>query len=998
MQRFFFRPPGSGGAMPPRLRCALATLACCLICLPARAEDPPAYLFRIDARQLSQALIQFSHQSGLAIVFPDRLTDPLPGTALRGSFTVDAALTRLLADSGLGWELVDGRIIAIVERRCQTDSPDADCASGEQTLQKYPLYTPGLEETYVFGRRITGSRIRRAGYAGSAPVDLISAPDIELSGAQTIGELLKFVPAVAGNSLSTAISNGGDGTATVTLRGLPASNTLVLINGRRIANDGLAGESVDLNSIPPAAVERIEILKDGASAIYGSDAIAGVVNIIMKRDFHGFLAEGLYGQAEAGDLETRTATLQYGTGLRDASFFLSATSYEQDPIFSRDRTVSRSADTRPLGGADLRSSATPAARVTLPDGTLLIADGTGYRPATAEDLFDYQAFTTAVVPLTRRSVHSSVSYDLSELLSIQVDASHIETRAEATLAPTPVFTAFEQLPLPIAADNRYNSFGQTLDDVRRRLVELPPRQQRNRSDVDRFSASLAGLSGNWDWQLGYNWSRSKAAEITTHMINGDNLQRGLGPAADCRGVATDGCVAVDLLGEPGSITPEQLDYISITGEVSGYSKLSAVTFDATHSLLPMPHGEGALALGIEHRQEATSKQPGARIAEVVTIGGSNFEPTRGDRDVTELYAETHLPLWRSADGRRGFDLEAAVRYSNYSDFGDTTNPKLGGRLRLSPAVMLRSTYARGFRAPSLNELYQGVQESQAFISDPCTQPANVGVLPGCTQLADATRNQFLTLTGGNSTLSPETATSFSAGLVWTPEKAPGLVASLDYFAIDQRNVVNASAQYVVNRNARYGEFAGQVERDPLGNLTLVTATNLNAGDRDVRGIDLALNYQLPGRTWGQLSFSSSATYLDRYRAQLDASAPIVDFAGTFVDDASEGLGGIPQWKGQVGVQWARQRWRGSYELNYVSGMREQIPGTDRRRTIESWAAHDLQLSYMFDVASGLRWSVGVDNLLDADAPFAASAFNDNIDGRTHELKGRLWYTRLSQRL
>jgi len=423
-------------------------------------------------------------------------------------------------------------------------------------------------------------------------VDILSAPDIELSGAQTLGELLKFVPAVSGNATSTAISNGGDGTATVTLRGLPASNTLVLINGRRVANDGLAGESVDLNSIPPAAVERIEILKDGASAIYGSDAIAGVVNVIMKQDFHGLLVEGFYGQAQEGDLETATQTLQYGTGISDGSFFISASHYKQEPIYSRDREISQTPDTRSLGGSDQRSSATPGSRVLLPNGQTVIAEGTGYRPATDEDLFNYQAFTTAVVPIERLSVYTNASYDFNEQVTGFVELSYTDTEATAILAPTPVFTAFEQEPLSVAADARYNPFGAELHDVRRRLIEFPERQQRNESEVMRFSMVVEGLFSDWNWDAAYNWSRSEATEITRGIVNADLLQRAIGPAANCQGVDIDGCVPVNLLSFPGSISPEQVQYIAATGEVSGYTKLTGLSFNLSRALTLIPAGGG----------------------------------------------------------------------------------------------------------------------------------------------------------------------------------------------------------------------------------------------------------------------------------------------------------------------------------------------------------------------------------------------------------------------
>jgi iron complex outermembrane receptor protein len=973
---------------------ALLTLGLTRVAMAASGD---AMHFAIDARLLSPALLQFSRQSGISIVFPDRLTRDVASAPVIGTMSTSEALDMLLENTGLNWQLVNDHIVAVFDQQCDGGQVGEHCSTAEQTLARYPVYVPGIEETYVYGNRFTGSRIRRSGYTGAAPVDVLSAPDIELSGAQTIGELLKFVPAVAGNSTSTAISNGGDGTASVTLRGLPASNTLVLINGKRVANDGLAGESVDLNSIPPAAVERIEILKDGASAIYGSDAIAGVVNVIMKRDFYGLLAEAYYGQAERGDLETATQTLQYGTGFNAGSMFISASHYQQQPIFSRDRKISRSADTSAIGGSDERSSATADARVTLPDGSVVIADGSGYRPATEDDLFDYQAFTTAVVPLERTSLYGNVSYDFSDQVTSFVELSYLKTSTEAVLAPSPVFTAFEQTPLPVAADNIYNPFGTTIDDARRRLVEFPERRQDNESEVMRFNAVIEGLYSDWNWDVGVSWSRSEASEVTTSLVDAARLRRAVGAAANCLGPAIDGCVPVNLLGPAGSLDPEQVDYIRATGRVDGYSKLSSVTANFSNALLHLPHGRGDLAFGVEYRQEATSKRPNALFNNTNSIGAANQKTTRGERHITELYLESLLPAWRSRDESLKVDVERALRYSDYSDFGDSTNPKIGAKFQLGPSFLLRSTYSEGFRAPSLNELYEGDSEAQAFIDDPCAQALLAEQLPGCAQQADPTRNQFLTVTGGNPELAPETSTNLGIGVVWTPQTLPGFSLSADFFDIEQQDVVSSSAQFIVNQNAFNGDFAQEVERDSTGNLVLVRANNINVGERNIRGTDLALTYHHPRRAWGQLSITSSATYIDEYRASLDASSPELDLAGTFNDQASEGLGGIPRWKAQFGLRWDAKRWRGNYQIHYVGPMDETIPGTLVEREIDAWTIHDIQLSYEFDLFAGLRWTLGIDNLLDEAAPLAASAFLDNIDGRTHELKGRFWYTKLSQR-
>ena len=193
-------------------------------------------------------------------------------------------------------------------------------------------------------------------------------------------------------------------------------------------------------------------------------------------------------------------------------------------------------------------------------------------------------------------------------------------------------------------------------------------------------------------------------------------------------------------------------------------------------------------------------------------------------------------------------------------------------------------------------------------------------------------------------------------------------------------------------------FQSGVSRDAQGNLQLVTSTNLNVGERRVQGIDFSLVYRLPRRDWGQFSTDLNLSYIDEYTLQLDRADATLNLAGTFRDPASEGVGGIPRVKGNLGLQWAKQRWRGNYEMHFVSEMDEQIPSSDRNRDIDSWLVHDVQFSYVFNLLSGLRVSLGVDNLTDQDPPFAASAFNDNYDARSHDLKGRYWYAKLSQRI
>ncbi len=953
--------------------------------------------YNITATTLSKALIQLSRQSQRAVLFVTDIAANKETSVLQGEFSLEGALDILLLDTGLGYQLVNDRFIIVTELD-KDGKPQHDFDS---------VYHPGLMEYMtVIGEVVTGSRFRRMDYEGSMPVDTLTRPELELRGAPTVAESLKFLPAVSGNSTSTAVTNGGDGSATVTLRGLPASNTLVLINGRRVAADGIEGDAVDLNTISPAAIERIEVLKDGASAIYGADAIAGVVNIVMRNDYEGFSIEQFYGEANTGDLETLTTSLLWGQHFSWGQLFFSASHYDQKDILSSDRSVSESADGRPWGGSDLRSSATPASRVGLADGSVVTLrqnsagdylSGTSpadFRPVTTDDLYNIAEQTTAWTPHQHDSAYFNLQYDVVESISVFVEASYDKTQAESQLASTPLFTAFETRPITVAADNIYNPFGEAITDVRRRFLELPARLQSNDSDARRVVLGVLGGSGRWRWDSAWSWSMNRADERLLHLLDAARLQQAVGPANGCTG--QDGCVPLNLFGPPGSIDADQLDYVAVDARLKGFSKLSTWNANVIGALFELPAGMLDIAAGIEYRKEATKKQPLSDGRALATIGGANFSEASGERDVSEIYLETVLPLLDRKPAAHALTLELATRHSRYSDFGDTTNPKIGLRWRPLADVLVRTTWSKGFRAPSLNELNKVDSESQAFLVDPCSMPGNAGVLIGCSQQTDPTRLQYLTLFGGNQDLKPEQSTNRTLGLVWTPAYLDSLRASVDFFQIEQVNVVDANAQFLVDANARFGVFSDRVLRDSNGEIQRIIATNINNGRREIRGFDISARYQFKPTARGVFSLALNASHIEEYLSQANPSVPTIDVAGTFVDEASAGLGALPSWKGNIGLTWRHRRWQGNYTVHYVSSMNEVVPMTERQRRIDPWLTHDMQVSYTVNFLAGLKVLLGVDNLFDEEPPQIASAFNDNIDARIHELKGRFMYLRLNQ--
>ncbi|HSG88851.1 MAG TPA: TonB-dependent receptor [Pseudomonadales bacterium] len=956
----------------------------------------------LPAQPLDAALLRLGQSAALSIVFRGDTTRGRTAPPLQGDYDCGEALDTLLTATGLEHALVAERTVVIRLAPAPPLVVETALPSGATRIERPE--PPPVEEVRVYGRSVTGSRILRPGLDLDAHVDVIDRQEIELSGDQTLSDVIRQLPAVAGNATSTLVTNGGDGTASITLRGLPASNTLVLLNGRRLNSDALRGESVDLNTIPLAAVERIEILKDGASAIYGADAIAGVINIVTRHDFRGLWLSAYGGTSSRDDLRTEHMSLLWGHKSERMALSLGAEVYDQGRIQSRDRDISRTADDRARGGIDKRSSATAPARITLGNDALILAEGASgtasgdFRAATDEDRFDFRSETTALVPSERWSLFGEADVNLAPGLSAYTELLYTSTEARNTLAQTPLLTGFEVMPLPVAANAAFNPFGVRIDDVRRRIVELPNRTTVNETDTERVVLGLRWRRDGSGMDLHLAHHETDAVEEQTGLLSAPELALALGPEATCR--STPACVPLNLFGPAGSIDRAMLDWIATDISSRARSSLTTFALNAHGSLGALPSGNIEFAVGAEYRDESLDIVPDPAAIAQETVGGANFGGTDGNRRIGELYGELAIPLLHDRPFARELDLQLATRLSRYSDFGQTQNPRVALRWRPLEDLLLRSAWAEGFRAPTLRELNLTVQQSAAFLVDPCAQPWNVGTLPGCRVQSDPTLTQFLTLTGGNMDLKAEQARSFTLGFLWTPSWVAGdMDLSVDYFDIEQEDVVDASAQFVVNENAATGRFADRVLRDAMGNLTSVTATNLNVGRRDVSGLDITFKWQLPPTRYGVVELAVNAAHIRRFLDQLNPDAKPTDQAGTFVDAASEGNGSLPDWKANLGLSWAWGPWEARYGLYQVSSLDEVVPGLDRQRQIDGWQVHNLQVGYRWLTAvSDTRLALGVKNLTDEAPPFSAAAFNDSFDARTYDLIGRYLYARLSARL
>ena len=521
-----------------------------------------------------------------------------------------------------------------------------------------------------------------------------------------------------------------------------------------------------------------------------------------------------------------------------------------------------------------------------------------FRPITAEDKFEYRDFTSLIVPSRRASVFLDASWLWRDDVRVFVEGLATDYVATNQLAPTPLFTGFERIPIPVVADQPFNPFEVVIGDLRRRLIELGPRQQRNESQSRRLVAGMSGELGDFTWDVSGMYARTSATEDFKGVADANRI--GLALGSNC----LNPCVPINLFGPVGSLNERMLNYIEARTHSRGTSRLRSLNLNLEGGLFTLPAGRVEFASGAEYRQEELTTRPDTLLREGVLVGGSNFTATSGRRSVWEAYLEARLPILTGHPLLGRMDANFAVRHSGYDDFGGETTPRVVLRWEPRQGVGLRASWAEGFRAPDLNQLFSGTATSFDQINDPCNDPINAGRLAGCFSQSDPSLNQVVVVYGGNPDLHPERTHSIGFGVDWQHQfEGIHVNAALDYFRLLQRDVVDTQAQYIVNENAATAAFGDRVTRDRAGNLTQVVATFLNIRQRDVQGLDLNANVSWTLPDLGAFEFALQATHLRDFKDRLAPGLESIDHAGTFTDSAAGGEGALPPWKASLAMRW-----------------------------------------------------------------------------------------------
>ncbi len=940
----------------------------------------------------------------------------------------------------------------------QAAQPAAEAAQPE---------TPAAEEAPRRGKRageeeiiVTGSRVRRKDLTTPAPITVINKEAVEASGKITIGDFLQALPE-QGNAINTQQNNGGSGATRIDLRGLGNQRTLVLINGRRLVNTGtggLSGVGADLNTVPTAAVERIEILKDGASAVYGSDAISGVINIITRKTYSGAEASFYSGLSTHGDGNIYNVDGTVGTSGDKGSILFSAGYYDQEPVFAGDRGFSQFQQTLDYTTGmvtNVGSSRAPAGRVTKaapgsPQGNATWQDIVnqfptassftfdpanpmsvhGWRPflatqvAPGGDLYNFQPVNYDVTPSKRISLFTTGNVNISEYVRGYVEGTYVNRQSALQLAPEPLVIGSGGAAVTISATNFYNPFGRDFTTYSKRLIEFGPRVFQENVDTFRVVTGLNGNILNWNWDVSLNYGITQWGEVDRGHLTTSRLQNAVGPSnaagqcLDGSSKVIPGCVPLDLFHGNGAITADQAAYLTfpLVTTISNQLTSAQANFGGELPFKLLSERPLGLAFGYEYRIELGRDTPDP-VSAAGESTGNNRQETGGHFYVNEGYGELSIPIVSGMQFAENLEGSAAVRVFNYSSFGTDATYKFGARWSIIRDFTLRGTYSTAFRAPSITDLFQGASDNFPSLRDPCAttgagQCGVQGVPPGGTQVTGETQTR--TRNSGNPNLQAETAKTWTTGIVVEPRYVRGLSFTLDYYRITIDQAIQTLGGSFILQSCYTDnnlENCAKVHRSPIDHtIDRIDDFNVNIGHVDTAGMDLGIRYNLPTQV-GRFRFGFDGTWLHHFNV-TQPDGTIVHGKGNFdVGTLAGGIGGVyPTFKALASVLWSYSDFGAGVTERFIGSFTEcaftdntSVGGAcfinpNLSRGISAYYQTDIYLSYDLRSLFGkTQIAAGIRNLFNSPPPRIYSAFTPTSDATTYDFMGRFFYGRLTQR-
>ncbi|MDB5918745.1 MAG: TonB-dependent receptor [Massilia sp.] len=867
------------------------------------------------------------------------------------------------------------------------------------TILALPAHSQDDQSQPMQRVEVTGSSIRRLASETSLPITTLRASDFAKQGLTTAQDVLNTIPMnQSSQGSSQSVGAGTGGRAVADLRGLGGDKTLVLLNGRRLANHPFFADTVDLNIIPVAALERVEVLRDGASAIYGTDAIGGVINFITKKSVKGAAVTfEAYEPLRTGGGAEQRLNISGGWGDLNTdgySMFGVVDWHQQTALTALDRVYSRTG-IRPEFGVDQTSGTPFPANFFAPNPIDPNSAGITGNPYFASGCRPPLSVPSASSPTCRYDFSRDVDLlpktnQLSVLARFNrkfnadhtgaIEYMHSRSTNVSRVAPPPManigITMFSTSPFYPGGPAGVPAFpgltGEPLS-ISWRPQETGRREQFDASMSDRLLASLEGNLNGWDYSGGISHSVGRAnSAFTGGYVIDQRIIDGVGNG---------------ILNPFGPQTPAGLAYLNnsllIGRFLNARINSSAIDFHASRELMTLPAGPLSFALGAEWRHDKATYTVNRDLAgQASSSGYAGALDQSGSRNIAAVFTEVNVPIIKD------LELNAAGRYDRYSDVGGRFNPKVSLRYQPTRQLLLRSSYNRGFRAPTLFDLYgpQTVTFSSDQYDDPRLCPGGVPA-PGADPSISCGQQQFIQQ-GGNPNLTPEKSRTYSIGAVFEP--IPSFTASVDYWDIKLKDQINALPEQTIFGNIP--KYQNLFNYNAAGTrLNFVTDVTSNLGEVKTRGLDLSFLWRLPKNPWGNFTVNIDGTYVNRYDYQNERGGPFIQNAGRYADATP-----VFRWRHNLLLSWAQGDWTVNLANRYNSHYIDQnAVDPEFARSVKHWSMWTLSGTYTGN--RNVDFTAGVKNLFDQDPPYSnqITNFQQGYDPRYTDPLGATVFMRVT---
>ena len=882
------------------------------------------------------------------------------------------------------------------------------------------IAVPAMAQQTFERVEITGSSIKRVDAETALPVTVIKVEDLTKQGVTNAEQAVQRISANQSNfGQSQAIGATTGGKAEADLRGLGGptgangNKTLVLLNGRRLVNHSFDAAAVDLNAIPLNAIDRIEVLRDGASAIYGTDAIGGVINFVLKRDYQGFEMSAqtqLPQHSGGGQTQRVNATLGWGSLATNGFNFMGSFDYRNQHVLeAAQRSFSKTGIIR----GDITGGTS---------GTSFPGDLNGFEPtlpncnppasvpnpAGTSCRYDFSHDVDIIPQNQQATTLVKGSFAITPDHVASVEYLHAKNLATSRVAPAPTShlmpasSPFFPVGAPLTTGgipDLDNPDGPNIPGgvVNWRQVPAGKRTSGDDTTTTRLLAELAGnFAGGWDYKTGFGTSRNTSvASVSKGYVNDDLMQAGVfaGLINPFGAQTAAGQAAIDAaqVSEPTLIGKAHVDFID---------------FKVSKELWQMKGGAAGFAFGAEARKEKSNFEATDITATLGSLGIDSESDTSGKRKIYAAFAELNLPILKE------LEVNIAARYDKYSDFGDTFNPKIGIRYQPTSSLVLRGSANTGFRAPTLYEIHQPA--SLTFTSDnyndPLLCPGGVAV-PGASAGVVCDQQVLLRQSGPASiglpadSLKPEKSVSFNFGLVFEPIKNTSF--GIDYWNIEVKNLINPlpeqaifadpaknASRFVRCSQIPAGPGAGQDRSDidtclnfpSFDPIAYVDNPVENLGKLKTSGIDLSANWRSSPSSAGVFGVDFQGTYVLEYKYQREKGGEFINAKGKYTDNAP-----VFKWQHYLSANWSLGAWSAVFAQRYKTGYTDQ----DGVNKVKDYWIHDLSASYA--ATKDMLLTVGVSNVFDKDPPLTGqnTTFQRGYDPRFTDPIGRSFLLRAS---